>query len=51
MISLHEQDFYAWTTQQVALLRAGRLAEADIEHIAEELEDMGSQKSKALRAI
>jgi hypothetical protein len=48
MISLHEQDFYAWTTQQAALLRAGRLAEADIEHIAEELEDMGKSEKRSL---
>jgi hypothetical protein len=39
--SLYECDFYAWATQQTALLRAGRLAEADIENIAEEIESMG----------
>ena len=35
---LYEQDFYAWANEQAALLRAGRLSEADIEHIAEEIE-------------
>ncbi|PZP57018.1 MAG: DUF29 domain-containing protein, partial [Delftia acidovorans] len=38
---LHEKDFLAWTQEQAALLRAGRLAEADIENILEEIEDMG----------
>jgi hypothetical protein len=40
---LYEEDFYAWTQQQAELLR--RLPaisnELDIEHIAEEIEDLG----------
>ena len=36
----YERDFYAWATEQAALLRAGRLSEADIENIAEEIESM-----------
>jgi len=35
---LHDLDLYAWANEQAALLRSGRLAEADIEHIAEEIE-------------
>jgi len=31
--SLHDQDFYAWANEQAALLRAGRLSEADIENM------------------
>lgn len=38
---LYETDFYGWTRQQAALLRAGKLAQSDIGHIAEEIEDMG----------
>ncbi len=38
---LYERDFYAWANEQAALLRAGRLSEADIEHIAEEIDSMG----------
>jgi hypothetical protein len=34
--TLYDRDFYAWSREQVELLRAGKLAEADIEHIAEE---------------
>lgn len=36
--STYNGDFHAWTAEQAALLRAGRLAEADI---AEEIEDLG----------
>jgi hypothetical protein len=38
---LYERDFFAWSRQQAELLRAGKLADADIEHIAEEIDSMG----------
>jgi hypothetical protein len=44
----YEQDFYAWIQEQVALLRTGRLAEIDIENIAEELESMGRSEKREL---
>jgi hypothetical protein len=47
---LYEQDFYAWTQVQGQLLRAGRLSEADIVHIAEEIEDMGKEQGHALES-
>ena len=37
----YETDFYAWANTQAELLRSGKLGEADIEHIAEEIESMG----------
>ncbi len=46
--SLYEQDFYAWANEQVALLRAGKLSAADIEHIAEEIESMGKTEKREL---
>jgi len=46
--SLYESDFYAWANQQAALLRAGRLAEAEIENIAEEIESMGRSEKREL---
>lgn len=46
--TMYEQDFYAWASQQAALLRAGRVSEADIEHIAEELESMGASERREL---
>ena len=45
---LYDQDFYAWTNEQAALLRAGRLSEADVEHIAEEIENMGKSEKREL---
>ena len=48
--TLHDRDFHAWTRQQAALLRAGRLADADLEHLIEEIEDMGSEQMHAVRS-
>ncbi len=45
---LYEQDFYAWSQQQAALLRAGRAAEADLQNIAEEIESMGKTEKREL---
>ena len=45
---LYEQDFYAWANEQAALLRSGRLSEADIENIAEEIESMGRGEKREL---
>lgn len=45
---LYETDFYAWTQQQAALLRAGKLDEADIIHLAEEVESMGRSEKREL---
>jgi hypothetical protein len=46
--ALYDQDFYAWSNEQAALLRAGRLGQADIEHIAEEIESMGKTEKREL---
>ncbi len=45
---LYDRDFYAWANQQAGLLRAGRLDEADIEHIAEEIESLGNNEKREL---
>jgi hypothetical protein len=51
---LYEQDFYAWTRDQGAALR--RLAEArwngplDLLHLAEEVEDLGSERQWAIES-
>lgn len=44
----YSEDFYAWAHQQAELLRSGRLADADIEHIAEEIESMGKAEKREL---
>lgn len=45
---LYDQDFYAWANEQAALLRAGKLSEADIENIAEEIESLGKTEKREL---
>lgn len=44
----YEKDFYAWILHNAALLRAGKLAEVDAEHVAEELESMGKSEQREL---
>lgn len=46
--NLYEQDFFAWANEQARLLRTGHLSEADIEHIAEEIESMGKTEKREL---
>jgi len=46
--TLYDRDFFAWSLEQVKLLRAGKLAEADIKHIAEEIETMGRTEKREL---
>ena len=48
MSDLYGRDFYAWANEQGALLRAGKLSAADIEHIAEEIESMGRSERNRL---
>ena len=45
----YEEDFVAWTEEQVRLLRAGELALLDIENLAEEIESMGRSTRRELR--
>ncbi len=45
---LYDLDFFEWAARNAALLRARRFSEADIEHIAEEIEDMGRSQQKEL---
>jgi hypothetical protein len=44
----YEQDFYAWTMENADLIRKGKLADLDLEHIAEELETMGRSERREL---
>ena len=46
----YEQDFFGWANEQAALLRAGQLSAADIEHIAEEIESMGRSEQQQLES-
>lgn len=48
MATLYDADFYAWANEQAALLRAGKLSQADIANIAEEIESMGRSEKREL---
>ncbi len=47
-MSLYDQDFYQWTQEQAALLKAGALAQLDIENLIEEVESMGKSQRREL---
>ncbi|MBI3248468.1 MAG: DUF29 domain-containing protein [Deltaproteobacteria bacterium] len=46
----YDEDFYAWAFTTAALLRQRRFADIDIEHLAEEIEDMGKRDRRALES-
>lgn len=51
----YDSDLYSWAVEQSALLRAGRISEADAHNIAEEIDDVGNEQydklESALRVI
>jgi Domain of unknown function DUF29 len=46
--SKYDTDFYAWSLHNAALIRAGRLSEVDLTHVAEEIESMGKANKREL---
>jgi Domain of unknown function DUF29 len=46
---LYEADLYAWAHDQAALLRAGRFDALDLEHLIEEVEDLGGALRRSVR--
>lgn len=48
MAATYETDIIAWANEQASLLRAGRLSSIDIDHIAEEIEDVGKSEQREL---
>lgn len=46
-----EIDFLAWTHQQSVFLRQGRFGEIDVEQLADELEDLGTEQKLALQSM
>lgn len=46
----YKTDFFAWTQEQSDLIRARRWSEIDVEHLAEEVEDMGKSEKRALES-
>jgi transposase len=48
--SLYEADYAAWARRHVDLLRAGRFSEMDVEHLSQELSDMGKSERRELES-
>ena len=44
----YDKDVILWSEDQARLLRAGRFAELDIEHLADEIEDVGKSEKREL---
>src|SRR4051812_23672920 len=44
----YEEDFYGWISASILLLKQKRFDEMDVDHLIEELEDMGNNKKQAL---
>jgi hypothetical protein len=42
----YDKDVILWSEQQARLLRAGRFAELDVEHLADEIEDVGKSEKR-----
>lgn len=47
-MSTYEDDIVAWSAEQARLIRAGRLDHLDLEHIAEEIEEVGRSEQREL---
>jgi hypothetical protein len=44
----YERDAILWSQEQAHLLRAGRFSELDIEHLADEIDDVGRSEKREL---
>jgi Domain of unknown function DUF29 len=47
---LYDRDFNFWTEETAAALRSRRMEAVDIEHLAEEIEDLGKRDRRELRS-
>jgi hypothetical protein len=48
--SLYDRDYFAWLSEQVAHLRAGRLQALDVDNVALELESLMKSERRELRS-
>ncbi|CAN5793341.1 hypothetical protein BH10CHL1_BH10CHL1_09820 [soil metagenome] len=48
LAQVYEQDYYTWLTANANLIRQGKLAEIDVDHIAEELEALSKREKREL---
>ena len=47
-MQLYDEDIVAWAREQARQLRAGRFELLDLEHLAEEIEDVGRSEQREL---
>jgi hypothetical protein len=47
---LHDEDFYVWSREQAELLRGRRFDELDLEHLIEEVEDLGGSQKRSVKS-
>ncbi|MBB1126122.1 DUF29 domain-containing protein, partial [Thiospirillum jenense] len=50
LMNLYQTDYMTWVQRTADLLRAGRYAELDIEHLLEELDGMGKSEYDELES-
>ncbi len=48
--SLYDTDLYLWSQTNAQLLRQRRFDELDVEHIIEEIEDMGKSEKRGIKS-
>lgn len=48
MTQVYDNDVVAWAQEQAQLLRSGQWLKLDVEHLAEEIEDVGKSEKRAL---
>ena len=48
MNTSYNTDVVAWANEQARLIRAGKFDQLDLEHIAEEIQDVGKSEQREL---
>lgn len=48
MNTLYDTDIVAWANEQAQLIRSGCFTQLDLEHLAEEIEDVGKSEQREL---
>ena len=48
MTTSYDIDIVAWSNEQAQLIRAGKFDQLDLEHLAEEIEDVGKSEQREL---
>ncbi len=49
-LTTYKQDIVAWAQEQAQLIRAGRFDLLDLEHIADEIDDVGKSEARELES-